>query len=490
MPKLDFPSKDIVYAHHLTVPYRPLEAVAEKSVGDGGLDSSLIINGDNLHALKALLARYGGRVNCVYIDPPYNTGNGEWVYSDRVDSPTMRKWLEANKPVDGEDQERHDKWCCMIWPRLQLLRELLAEDGVIFVSIDDNEQANLKLIMDELFGEENFVVTNIWEKKYGRQNDARYFSKNHDFILCYAKNKEKWRPISLPRDEERDAASYKNPDDDPRGRWRSDHVDVRTYMPEYDYPVTIPSGRVVNPPKGRCWSFSRKKYEEMVADNRIWFGTDGNNAPYIKRFLREVKPGIVPQSIVYHREVGSTAEARKEIRAIFGDVGVFETPKPTRLLKYIFKIAAGKDAIVLDSFAGSGATAQAALELNKEDGGSRKFILVECEDYADEVTAERVRRVIRGVPDAKNEALRKGLGGQFTFCVLGEELSEDGVLSGEKLPSFAALAKHLFYNATGASLSDGDLKCGIDCFIGEHDNYRFYLIYEPNKNSCVPPARR
>ena len=228
----------------------------------------------------------------------------------------------------------------------------------------------------------------------------------------------------------------------------------------------------------------------MVADNRIWFGTDGNNAPYIKRFLREVKPGIVPQSIVYHREVGSTAEARKEIRAIFGDVGVFETPKPTRLLKYIFKIAAGKDAIVLDSFAGSGATAQAALELNKEDGGSRKFILVECEDYADEVTAERVRRVIRGVPDAKNEALRKGLGGQFTFCVLGEELSEDGVLSGEKLPSFAALAKHLFYNATGASLSDGDLKCGIDCFIGEHDNYRFYLIYEPNKNSCVPPARR
>ncbi len=328
MPILDFPSKDLIYGHHLTVPYRTIKAHKGKSVSNGDLDNNLIIHGDNLDTLKALMPRYSGKVNCIYMDPPYNTGNEGWVYNDNVNSPTMQKWLKDKTPVDGEDTERHDKWLCMMLPRLQLMKELLAQNGVIFISIDDNEQAHLKLLMGEIFGEENFVATIIWEKKYSRQNDARYFSRQHDFIVCFAKDKESWKPMLLPRDEEKDATRYKNPDNDPRGPWTRDNLSVSTYSAEYDYPITTPAGKVVHPPKGSSWRYPKKKYEEMVADNRIWFGSDGNSNPSPKRFLSEVQQGLVPQSIFYNNDAGDTGSARKEIRQFFGDTGVSKPPSP------------------------------------------------------------------------------------------------------------------------------------------------------------------
>ena len=517
MPKLDFPSKDIVYAHHLTVPYRPLEAVAEKSVGDGGLDSSLIINGDNLHALKALLTRYGGKVNCVYIDPPYNTGNGEWVYSDRVDSPTMRKWLEANKPVDGEDQERHDKWCCMIWPRLQLLRELLAEDGVIFVSIDDNEQASLKLIMDEIFGEDNFVAQIVVQTNPRGRSLDRHVAKTFEYIILYAKNYHNAATHKVAKSKKAMAEYNK---EDENGRYRL--LELRNRNPVFNkktsptlfFPLYASSeGKVslhrsdihnqeVLPLNSRkepgCWTWSKGKIENestLLIAKKV---STGFWRVFRKDYLTEESSTTMEKTLWVDKFVNHE-NGKESLSDLFGTSGSevpFDFPKSVDLIKKCLRIGSRGNAIVLDSFAGSGTTAQAVMELNKEDGGSRKFILVQMDEkirgaianITDQVTAERVRRVIRGVPDAKNEALRKGLGGQFTFCVLGEELSEDGTLSGEKLPSFAALAKHLFYNATGASLSDGDLKCGIDCFIGEHDNYRFYLIYEPNKKFLRSPS--
>ena len=490
MPSLEFKGKQHIYAHHLTVPYRPLVKDAEKSLTFFGVESSpknqnensapeidgnLIIHGDNLHALKALLPRYAGRVKCIYIDPPYNTGNEGWHYNDKVNSPLMQEWLKQNSPVDGEDLERHEKWLCMMWPRLHLLKELLADDGAIFVSIDDNEQHHLRMLMDEVFGSENFVNNVIWQKKYSPQNDAKHFSDNHDFIICYAKNKEIWRPIPLPRTKKQNER-YDNPDNDPRGAWKSSGLDVKTYAEEYDFPITVPSGRVVNPPPGRCWRCSPKRFEELVEDNRIWFGTDGNNVPSVKRFLSEVKQGVTPLTLWTYEEVGHTQSATQGLNRI----GVaFSNPKPPTLIDRILRIATGPDDIILDSFAGSGTTAHAVLALNKEDGGNRKFILVECEDYADSITAERVRRVIRGVPAARDATLREGLGGSFSYCTLGEAIDVEGMLTGQALPEYSALAAYLLHTASGLS-ADGELQEQNEdglFYSGETQDY--YLIYQP-----------
>ncbi len=439
-------------------------------------DDNLIIHGDNLHALKALLPRYAGRVKCIYIDPPYNTGNEGWVYNDRVDSPLMRAWLEGAGPVDGEDLERHDKWLCMMWPRLHLLKELLADDGVIFVSIDDNEQHHLRMMMDEIFGAENFINNVIWQKKYSPQNDARHFSDNHDFILCYAANKDIWRPIPLPRTDNQNTR-YQNPDNDPRGVWKSSGLDVKTYSAQYDFPITTPSGRVVNPPVGRCWRCSPDRFAELVADNRIWFGENGNNVPSVKRFLSEVKQGVTPLTLWTHNEVGHTQSATQGLNRI----GVaFANSKPPTLIDRILRIATGPDDIVLDSFAGSGTTAHAVLALNKEDGGKRRFILVECEDYADGITAERVRRVMGGVPEARDAALREGLGGSFTYCTLGNPIDVEGMLTGESLPEYSELAAFLLHTATGIATGNAlERRNGEGLFYSD-TAVDYYLLYEPS----------
>ena len=477
MPTLDFKGKQHIYAHHLTVPYRPIVPDESRSCNPSGADDNLIIHGDNLHALKALLPRYANRIKCIYIDPPYNTGNEAWVYNDNVNSPLMQQWLAENSPVDNEDLERHDKWLCMMWPRLHLLKELLAEDGVIFISIDDNEQHHLRMLMDEVFGDANFVTNIIWQKKFSPQNDAKYFSDNHDFVLCYAKDKEIWRPFLLPRTEKHNER-YSNPDNDPRGPWSSSGLDVKTYQEEYDYPITTPSGRIVTPPKSRCWLCSKERFDELVNDNQIWFGEDGNNVPRVKRFLSDVKQGITPLTVWLHEDVGHTQSATQGLKKI--GVG-FSNPKPHTLLKRILQIGTDPDAIVLDSFAGSGTMAHAVLALNKEDGGNRKFILIECEDYADTITAERVRRIINGVPDASDASLREGLGGSFTYGTLGEPIEIEGLLTGEALPSYESLAACLLSTASGISVGANALeRRNSDGLFHSADKIDYYLLYKPD----------
>ena len=477
MPTLEFNGKHHIYTHHLTVPYRPLETDKSRSCNPTDTDDNLIIHGDNLHALKALLPRYANRIKCIYIDPPYNTGNEGWCYNDNVNSPLMQNWLTENASVDNEDLERHDKWLCMMWPRLHLLKDLLAEDGVIFISIDDNEQHRLRLLMDDIFGEKNFVTNIIWQKKFSPQNDAKYFSDNHDFILCYAKDKNIWRPVLLPRTEKHNER-YSNPDNDPRGPWSSSGLDVKTYQEDYDYPITTPSGRIVNPPGNTCWRYSKERFDILVNDNRIWFGVDGNNVPRIKRFLSEVKQGITPLTIWLHGDVGHTQSATQGLNKIGV---VFSNPKPHTLLKRILQIGTDPDAIILDSFAGSGTTAHAVLALNKEDGGNRKYILIECEKYADTITAERVRRVINGVPDARDAALREGLGGSFTYCTLGKPIEVEAMLTGKVLPPYAALATNLLFTAAGISVEEDTLDQKNDGWLFYSDNKNdYYLIYKPD----------
>ena len=478
MPTLEFKGKHHIYAHHLTVPYRPLLTDENKSCPLRE-DDNLIIHGDNLHALKALLPRYANRIKCIYIDPPYNTGNEGWIYNDNVNNPPMQQWFKEHSPVDNEDLERHDKWLCMMWPRLHLLKELLSDDGVIFISIDDNEQHHLRMLMDDIFGGQNFVTNIIWQKKYSPQNDAKYFSDNHDFVVCYAKNKETWRPILLPRTEKHDSR-YSNPDNDSRGPWKSSGLDVKTYQEEYDFPITTPSGRVVSPPSSRCWRCSKEKFEELVNDNRIWFGEEGNNVPSVKRFLSEVKQGITPLTVWLYEDVGHTQSGTQELNKI----GVaFSNPKPHTLIKHILHICTDPDSIILDSFAGSGTTAHAVLALNKEDGGNRKFILIECEDYADTITAERVRRVINGVETAKDEDLKAGLGGSFTYCTLGDPLEVETMLTGKTFPSFSTLAAHLLFAATGTAVGEGTLsQQNEDGLFHSDTENNYYLIYEPDIN--------
>ena len=485
MPTLDFKGKQLVYAHHLTVPSRTLEPAPRKSLPLKGskpsLDDNLIIHGDNLHAIKALMPRYAGRVKCIYIDPPYNTGNEGWAYNDNVNSPMMQEWLKDKSPVDGEDLERHDKWLCMMWPRLQLLRELLAEDGVIFISIDDNEQHRLRMVMDEIFGGKNFVATIIWEKVYSPKSSAKYFSENHDFVAVYARNKEEFKLGLLPRTEEADSR-YANPDNDPRGLWKPSDLSARNPYSKGVYAITCHGGRVIEgPPSGRFWVISEDKFLAMDADNRIWWGEDQNQVPAIKRFLSEVKQGLVPETIWTYKEVGHTQDAKKTLLQIFPkNFTDFTTTKPVGLLARIIRLSTDKDSIVLDSFAGSGTTAHAVLAHNKEDGGNRRFILVECEDYADKITAERVRRVIKGVPKAKDENLKNGLGGSFTYCTLGNEISPEKMLTGENLPDYETLARHLVYTATGQAPDKIRSTKDKDGFFYEASDRLFYLIYESN----------
>ncbi|MCY4351780.1 MAG: site-specific DNA-methyltransferase, partial [Gemmatimonadetes bacterium] len=489
MTEFSFKGKEILYSHHLAVPCKELKADGAKSLADKpSLDDNLIVHGDNLAALRALLPFYAGRVNCIYIDPPYNTGNEGWCYNDNVSHPALKEWL--GKEVGTDDMERHDKWCAMMWPRLHLLKDLLAEDGVIFISIDDNEQHRLRMLMDEIFGEGNFIANIIWQKKYAPSNDAKYFSDNHDFVLCYAKNRgngnvamgASWKRRLLPRTEKQDRL-YRYNDKDGRGPWRMDNLSVKSYSSEYDYPIVNPNtGEAYNPPQGGCWRTSKENLQNWIKENRVFFGPDGKGAPQLKRYLREVQQGLVPLTVWLHEEVGHTDGARKSIKEIFSDkASPFENPKSLNLLKQIFTIAGDKDAIILDSFAGSGTTAQAVLALNKEDGGNRKFILVECEDYADKITAERVRRVIKGVPQARDAALQSGLGGSFTWCTLGADISAHNLLKGKKYPDWDALARHVFFLGTGEQLPKTPTK-NAHGFVGKssRDGRCVYLLYEPS----------
>ena len=478
MPWLEFKGKQHIYAHHLSVPYRPLIPDESKSVGSGSRGGNLIIHGDNLHALKALLPTYAGRVKCIYIDPPYNTGNEGWIYNDKVNSPLMRQWLADNGEVDREDLERHEKWLCMMWPRLQLLRELLTEDGAIFVSIDDNEQHHLRMMMDEIFGEPNFVANFVWNHRKSSQNDIDV-SLSHNHVLCYAQDSGSFELNAGEIDE----SSFTNPNNDPRGLWVSDPMDAPNIRENLTYEIVNPNtGTVYLPPSGRCWRFSRERYEQAFRDNRIVFGRSGKARPQYKRFLSEARARGKSVSTIWG-DVGTAADGTRELMRILGRRNDFPTPKPVTLIQHILRIAGSPDDTILDSFAGSGTTAQAALSLNIEDGGNRKFILVECEDYADTITAERVRRVINGVPAARDESLREGLGGEFTYCTLGDPIGVDTMLTGESLPDFPSLAAYLLYCATGIATAPDALPSEYakeDGLFYETERVRYHMFYEPD----------
>jgi adenine-specific DNA-methyltransferase len=403
MPILDWNEKKAIVNHDKKLPFRLFEKDKSKSVGNS---DNIIIEGDNLEALKALLPHYQNKIKCIYIDPPYNTGNTTWEYNDNVDSPTIRQWLKENI-VDVEDLNRHDKWLCMMYPRLKLLRELLSEDGAIFISIDDAEQSRLKQILDEIFHKENFVANIIWQKKRTSANDARFISDNHDFILLYGKNIDKLKINFSQRTKEQEEL-YENPDNDPRGVWASGPIQVKTPNVKDIYEITTPSGRKVLPPKGTSWRFSRKKLDELIKDNRIYFGKSGNNVPRFKRFLTEVKEGVIDKTIWFAEDVGDNQEGKTEFKKIMPNQ-TFATPKPTRLIKKIIKMVCDNNDIILDSFAGSGTTGESVLQLNKEDGGNRKFILIELDPkICKNITSQRVKNIIKkSYKDEKSTELYK-----------------------------------------------------------------------------------
>ena len=393
------------------------EGTLEPVPGDGVNEDTthnIYIEGDNLEVLRILKQSYKGRVKMIYIDPPYNTGN-DFIYPDDFKMP-VEEYLKMTGQADESGKRLvtnqksngsfHTNWLNMMYPRLQLARELLTEDGVIFISIDDNEQANLKLVCDDVFGEENFIADLVWERAFSPKNDARFISNSHDYVLMYAKNIENFIIGRLPRTEEANAR-YSNPDNDPRGVWMSSDISVKTYNAENDYPITTPSGRVVEPPAGRCWRLSAKAFAERLQDNRIWFGPDGNGTPRIKRFLTELKfEGMAPTSILIYKEVGHSQEGAHEVSKIL-DGGFFSGPKPIRLMRRLMTLAnLEKDSIIVDFFSGSASTAHAVMELNKDDNSNRKFVMVQlphkCEENSEaakagysnicEIGKERIRR--------------------------------------------------------------------------------------------------
>ncbi len=394
-----------------------LRPCREESV-DFDNTQNLYIEGDNLDVLKVLRETYLGKVKMIYIDPPYNTGN-DFVYNDDFaqgkDDFEQSSGLfdeEGNQTIDPMQRNTesngrfHTDWLNMIYPRLKVARDLLTNDGVIFISIDENEIENLKKVANEVFGEQNCVGVVIWERAFAPKNDAKYFSDSHDYIVVFAKSIIDYSIGKLPRTEEANAR-YKNPDNDPRGPWSPDNLTVKTYSANNDYPITTPGGRIVNPAHGSCWRVSKERFKELVDDNRVYFGDEGNNVPRLKRFLNELQEGMTPTTLWKFQDVGHNQEGRQELKKIFDDKGYFDGPKPLRLLSRILQIAnLNKDSIVLDFFSGSATTAHAVMKLNAEDGGNRKFIMVQLPEKTDE-KSEAYKAGYKNICEIGKERIRR-----------------------------------------------------------------------------------
>ena len=475
MPTLEWIGKEKVINHHLDVPYRVLERKysydeAGQHDEDNGSEN-MIIHGDNLDALKSLLPRYEGRVKCIYIDPPYNTGNEKWVYNDNVNDPRILKWLGQVVGAEGEDLSRHDKWLCMMYPRLKLLQKLLADEGLIFINIDDTECFYLKIICDEIFGSNNFLASIAWEKRYTRSNNAKLFYSLKDTILCYRKT-EALSVLKEARTAKADA-NYSNPDGDPRGEWMTaSYVNPATKenRPNLVYPIYSPDGRVIIHPT-HAWKYSKEEHKRHVEDGRLWWGNDGTAIyPRLKLYKSEM-PGMVPVDIWGYKETGTTDDGGNELKAIFGKLA-FDTPKPHTLIERIIKMIPDPNAIILDSFAGSGTTAHAVLNMNKADGGHRRFILVEMMDYADSITAERVKRVIDGYGSGRQAV--EGTGGSFSYYELGEPLMIGDVLN--ESVGVDKIREYVYFTDTKSRLPEAH--ADEPYYLGLHVNNAYYFYYE------------
>ena len=506
MPTLHWIGKEKVINHHRDVPYKVLEHEYRfESVTANGVKQSdeiasqardggnKIIHGDNLEALKSLLPQYEGKVKCIYIDPPYNTGNEGWVYNDNVNDPKMKKWLGEVVGKESEDLTRHDKWLCMMYPRLKLLHKLLAQDGAIFISIDDNEQANLKLICDEIFGVRNFVTDLIWRSADSSNNDSKQFSVDFNHTLVYSKNIE-WEPYRLERRAENNA-HYKNPDNDKRGLWFSGNVSSPNPRENLKYEIVSPNGNKIFPPKNG-WRWSKERMLEMISQKIIVFSEDETRI--IKKTFLKDQSGIVPSNIWDDiEETGHNRNAKYELMKIFSELttsDVFKTPKPTKFLEQILKIAIKKDDIILDSFAGSGTTAHAVLNLNKQDGGNRKFILVEMEDYAETITAERVRRVMSGYPSTSSgstgsggQKVVEGTGGSFDYYTLGQPIFLSDELLNEAI-GIDKIREYVWYSETQLSIDNEQLKVDNAHFLGEANDTAYYFYYEKDQITSLDEA--
>ena len=513
MPTLQFKGKNIIWNHHLAVPFHTLDEVPELHYQPQKANGNMIIEGDNLIALKALLPQFAGKIKCVFIDPPYNTGNDveegkSWVYSDNINNPLIKEWL--GKEVSRDDLTRHDKWLCMIVPRLKLLKDLLHDDGAIFIAIDDNEYASLKMIMDEIFLEENFVANIVWQARKSVQNDTD-ISVNHNYILVYSKNRrqtdrrlkesnaDKWyqipgfvfKPLLL------DKGKFSNPDNDPRGPWKADPFDAPHIRENLTYPIINPNtGKEYLPPKGRCWRTDEKNYKELLKDNRILFGKKGTSGPQLKVFWDDKKEyGEVETSwwgegsadIYLNEDVdyetvsewtnyGTTTSGSKMLQFLFDSEKVFNNPKPVELVKHIIKQSTNKTDIILDSFAGSGTTMHAVMELNKEDGGNRKCIMIQMTEATEaepdknickDITRERVKRAID----------KYGYDSGFKYYRLGIPIDAETMLAGQ-LPTYKQFAKYVYYLCTGEHLEAEDKINEEEYYVGEYGKQAIYLVYK------------
>jgi DNA modification methylase len=504
MPTLDWIGKKAVVNHHREVPYRLLHCDKGHSGGDADA-GNLLVQGDNLHALKALLPYYADKVKCIYIDPPYNTGNENWVYNDNVNSPEIRKWLRHAVGREGEDLSRHDKWLCMMYPRLALLKEFLTEDGAIFISIDDNEIGRLKILMEEVFGTPNELATLVWEK--GKKGDAKFFSVSHEYVVVFANKKStlvqrgvKWRKRkagaaavlehyqqvrndhpsdheqirkvmmkwfrSLPNTDVRKGHKHYNWSDD-RGLYFPDNFhgpdDGRESRPRYDIIHPTTGKPCAKPSTGWRWEEERTKAALAEKPPRIHFGPDETTIPCRKSYLFEVNEEPF-QSVFYTDGRAATLEVERLVGK-----GAFGFPKDSRIIAELASLATDKNSLILDSFAGSGTTGHAVLALNKADGGNRRFILVEMdENICRDVTAQRLTRVIDGYGDVA------GLGGGYRFCTLGEPLFDElgQIREGVKFPDLAA---HIFFTETGTPIPQR--ATGKTPLLGVHDGKAVYLLF-------------
>jgi adenine-specific DNA-methyltransferase len=443
MPILSWLTRDADITAAKRVPYRLLEEVPELSAGDPAA-GNMLIQGDNLEALKALLPFYAGQVKCIYIDPPYNTHSAFEHYDDNLE---------------------HAQWLAMMWPRLELLRDLLAEDGSIWVSIDDNEGHYLKVIMDEVFGRQNFLITNLWQKRYSREN-REAIGDSHDFILAYAADPDTFKKTRnlLPLGD-RQRALYRNPDNDPRGPWQSVSLLAQGYRPNQMYEIEAPSGRTHLPPAGNCWKVIRSEFDYLLKDNRVYFGQDGNGVPRRKEFLSKAQ-GLVPWSWWPHEEVGHTGEAKQEVNELFGAEVSFGTPKPERLIQRILHIATNPGDIILDSFLGSGTAAAVAQKMG------RRFIGIEMGEHAVTHCAPRLKKVVEGEQGGISEALGWKGGGGFRFCRLGPPVfDEEGHIRSDI--RFPVLAAHIWFSETNTPWAT---KRGTP-LLGFHDGRAYALLY-------------